>query len=107
MKLGKMSVTVQYESGEEVSCTIGQRELAAFEAQPFARPGARFLQLRFAAWDALRRAGQLPRGRKGEPLTFDAWDELVDEVIDAEEDEGVEADPTAPTPPEGSASGGH
>lgn len=103
MQLGKLPTIVRYEDGEEVSVTIGQRELAAFEAQPFARPGARFLQLRYAAWDALRRAGRLPRGRKGEPVAFDAWDELVDEVFDAEE-EG-EPDPTQPSAPEGSASG--
>jgi hypothetical protein len=95
----KFAATVHYDDGTTADVVIGQRELAAFEAQPFAT-GVRqpLLQIRFGAFEALRRAGRLPRDRKGQPLIFDAWDDLVDEV--AAEDDDEEPDPTQPAAPE-------
>jgi hypothetical protein len=94
----KFDVLVRYEDGTEDKAHIGQRNLAAFEAQPFAT-GVRqtTLLLRYAAYDSLRRAGRLPRGRKGETASWEEWDDLVDEVVDA--DAGEEPDPTQPAAP--------
>ena len=97
----KFTAKVVYESGLTTDVVIGQRELAAVEAQPFARLGnpGQFLTLRYAAYDALRRANQLPRDGKGQAVAFDAWDDLVDEVTDPDEDTAESPDPTQPVPP--------
>jgi hypothetical protein len=94
----KFDVLVRYEEGAEVKATIGQRNLAAFEAQPFGNAHGALLRLRYAAYDSLRRLGRLPRGASGrEPATWEEWDDLVDEVNDAG-GEG-EPDPTQPAAP--------
>ncbi len=99
----KFGATVHYEDGNTADVIIGQRELAAFEAQPFANGGRQpMLQARFCAFEALRRTNRLPRDKRGNPVIFDAWDDQVDEVTDKpDEDEPASVDPTTPDQPEG------
>lgn len=96
----KFDATVLYEDGTTAAVTIGQRELAAVEAQPFAGAGGvmTLLRVRYAAYDALRRTGRLPRDKRQNPVTFDRWDDLVDEVVADDEDDD-EPDPTTPGRP--------
>lgn len=92
----KFDATVHYEDGTTAEVTIGQREVASVEAQPFGQSAGTLLRVRYAAYDALRRTGRLPRDRKDRQVDWSAWDDLVDEVT-AEEDD-AEPDPTRPTP---------
>lgn len=97
MSTSKFDAVVEYEDGTKVEVKVGQRELAAFEAQPMSQfgGGRGLLRMRFAAFEALRRTHRLPLGSKGQPVTFDEWDELVDQVTDPEP-----AEPADPTPPD-------
>jgi hypothetical protein len=85
---------------DTVDVSVGQREMAKWEQQPFGcSAGAAmdlkpFSFLRWVAWERMRTTRQLPRNSRDKSLTFAEWDELVDEVIDNEADE-----PADPTPP--------
>lgn len=93
-------LTVTYDKGEPEGVTVGQRELAEFELQPFGCNSLEALHsrpvvfLRFVAWAALRRQERLPK--KGIP--YSAWSELVDSVAftnrDDDEDSGEAVGPT-------------
>lgn len=97
----KMELNVIYEDGTEIEVKAGQREMAAFE-QKFQCSTTRVKDtmsmtfMRYCAFEALRRSRQLPkveRGKKEYTATWEEWDDLVDEVVDVDEEEG-EADPT-------------
>lgn len=95
---------VKYEDGTEATVSVGQREMAAWElaghgSSVTVLDTAPMAFFRFAAYKALRRLGQLPENKiKGAVMPFEAWDDLVEEVH--EPDEEIEAVPTTPDQPQ-------
>jgi hypothetical protein len=84
---------VTYDDGETVDVTIGQRDHARWEAQPFggikAAEEKPVTYARYCAWAALQRQ-QNARG-----LKWDQWDAIVDEVEAVEDEDETSSDPTA------------
>lgn len=95
--------TVRMEDGEVYSVTIDQRDIAAWERQPFgcsfsvARDRALVNFLRFISWNALRRQGMIDK-KMGWATFDDACIEVVDEQT--EEEAADLPDPTNPAPSE-------
>jgi hypothetical protein len=96
----KFEVTVRYDDGTEEKVTAGQRDCAAWEAEPFgcssvgAMDQKPMMFLRYLAWSALRRS------RPGVP-PYAKWQAGVDEVEPPDDDEqGVTPDPTNPDQPD-------
>lgn len=85
-----MQVKVLYEDGETVEASIGQRDVARWEAQPFGGQKAMddkpVTFARYVSWSALQRA------QKARGLAWTKWDEAVDEV------EIIDTDQEAPDP---------
>lgn len=99
-------LTVTYDEYGPETVTVGQRELAEFELQPFGCNSLEALQsrpvvfLRFVAWAGLRRQERLPK--KGMP--YPAWSETVDRVAftETDDDAGEAVGPTKQGQPGGS-----
>lgn len=85
----KMQLVVEYEDGKTEEVSVGQRDVAKWEAEPFG--GSKAMEekpltfARYLAWSALRRTG-------GTIASWSAWDDTVDSVETVEQDD--EADPT-------------
>lgn len=92
--MAMFDAVVTYDDGEQVTVSIGQRDHARWEAQPFGGMKAAeerpVTYARFCAYAALQRK-QEARG-----LTWSKWDEIVDSV-EAIEDEAADSssDPTS------------
>ncbi|MFI6329857.1 hypothetical protein ACIBBG_16340 [Micromonospora chersina] len=111
-----VEIRAEMEDGTLHDVVADQRDIARWEIQDF---GCRFaaihermhLGLRWLAWSALGRRGQLP-DVDGKPMTWDQFDaacvEARDQADDDEEPapgEGfADADPGTPAPSEGSSS---
>lgn len=86
-----MQVKVRYDDGTEVEASIGQRDVARWEAQPFG--GQKAIDekpvtfARYVSWSALQRS------RQARDLPWPRWDEIVDEVEVIETDDAP-VDPT-------------
>ena len=98
----RFDLLVVYDNGEEQKAHVGQRELAAWEAEPFGSSTVNVMDakpmmfLRYCAWAYLKRTDNLRKG-------FQAWTEGVEEVspLDDEGDEGLSVDPTSKGRPGG------
>jgi hypothetical protein len=107
----RFDLTVTYDDGTEAKVTAGQREMAAFEAEPFGCGSIQALDakpmtfMRYLAWSALRRNhyGQGMAGSEKFPA-FEKWSKDVEEVSDGEE-APAEPDPTRRDPPAEGSSG--
>ncbi len=90
---------VRYDDGEEVRVSIGQRDHARWEAQPFGGMKAAeekpVTYARYCAWSSLQRK-QLARG-----LKWEQWDAVVDEVEALEDEDESSSDPTSEVQPVG------
>ena len=94
----RFELTVTYDDGTVQKVVAGQREMAAFEAEPFGCSSAAAMDLRpmtflrYIAWAALRRT------TAGVPA-YPKWSAGVDEVAAPDVDEVPAPDPTNPGPP--------
>lgn len=94
-----IDVEVTYEDGRIESVGAGQREMAAWEREPFgcattkAKDERPILFFRYLAYAALKRQHRL-EVLNGRPPSFDVWSETVDEVEPAGGE--TEVDPTTP-----------
>lgn len=90
--MAMFDAVVKYDDGEEVTVSIGQRDHARWEAQPFGGMKAAeekpVTYARFMAWSALQRK-QEARG-----LKWEQWDDVVDSVDALEDEDETSADPT-------------
>lgn len=95
----KFDLNVTYDDGSHTTVTAGQREMAAWEAEPFGCSSAAAMDtkpmmfLRYLAWAALRRttAGVAPYAK---------WQAGVDEVEAPDDLESTTPDPTNPDQPD-------
>jgi hypothetical protein len=73
-----MEIRVTYDNGDVVEASVGQRDIARWEAQPFGGQKAMdekpITFARFVAWSALQRA------QRTNGLKWEQWDATVDEV---------------------------
>lgn len=92
--MATMHFVVRYEDGTTVECHPGQREMAAWEMEPFGCGMKAAIEhkwntfMRYACWQWLRRT-------RGEQRTFKVWSAQVDEVEDNPA-EDADPDPTSP-----------
>jgi len=95
--MGMFNIQVVYDDGTEIETNPGQREIAAWEMEPFgcgmeaALKDKQVSFFRYVAWAWLKRT-------KGEQRTFHGWSARVDEIRDTP---GEPADPTSPDQPPG------
>ena len=101
----RLDLTVTPDAGDPIRVTAGQREMAAWEREPFGcssiEAGERspLLFFRYIAYAALRRQRRL-EVVNGRSPTFEAWDAQIDMVVPADDgDEDAEAEP-GPTQPD-------
>jgi hypothetical protein len=100
MAATRFSLRVIPDVGEPVEVIAGQREIAAWEREPFGcaltlvEGKAPVLFFRYLAYAALKRTGRLLTPGTATP-SFDAWSADIDEVEDVE----GEAEPVDPTTP--------
>ena len=94
-----VDLEVTHEDGRTEKVTAGQREMAAWEREPFgcattqAGKTSPVLFYRYLAYAALKRQRSL-EVVNGRPPSFDVWSEDVDEVQPLSDE--TEADPTTP-----------
>lgn len=95
---GLLKLKVTYDGGRTEPVGAGQREMAEWEQQAFgcsalqALGSKPVLYLRFVAWAALKRSGNVPKSKP-----FAAWSEGVESVeFQDDEEEEPAGDPTKP-----------
>lgn len=100
---------VEMEDGTTYDVVADQREVSKWEVQDFGTPfpeiGERMhLGLRWLAWSALSRRGELP-AVDGKPMSWEQFDALCVEASDpVDVDEQGDPDPGQPAPSEESSS---
>jgi hypothetical protein len=103
----KFEFLVTMGNGQTKEVTAGQRELADWEREPFGCAGTHgyakspITFVRYLAYAALRRQRRLQMDQNGQPPSFEAWSEMVEDVEDKPDPEPETSDGLDPTAPDG------
>jgi hypothetical protein len=112
--VNRFKMSVLYDDGTSAVVGAGQREMAAWEAEPFGCASFAAMDvkpvtfLRYLAWASLRRAAAGFCDGGGKFPTFEKWSATVDEVSDyqeEEEEDAAAAEAAGPTRPDQPAEG--
>jgi hypothetical protein len=100
----RIDLIVTPENGEPIPVSVGQREFAAWEMEPFGCSSADagdkcpVLFFRYTAYAALKRQRRLD-AINGRPPSFEVWSDGIDSVDAPEDPDDAAGEPEPPTPP--------